>query len=463
MNEWFDAEDHVERAHELFEAGRWVEAEKELREALARNPYQAEWHFNLGLTLQAAQRFREASESFKHAFEHGTGDGQTALLVAINALRAGDPQGALCWLDKAHALDDSTTEALVYRIEALTQLGEHEQAELTFYMAQQIDPDDAELYATMAESLLLRKKYDKAAWCLREAARLDPQLPRVEARLAFAYAQTGRLERARQLYIRELRREPGNIDTLLDLGELLLEMNRDSEASEKFRRVLELEPDNADAHYNLGRLARKAGDTVAALRQFDLVVRLDPTYPRARCQLANELLASKSAQQITRARTLLREELREQSDRFGRTTPEEMNELGQLLLDASLPTEAGLVFKRLIALEPGNADAYHAMSVSCFFRGQRELGMEYARKAHELDPLAIAPMHNLAMAYLEAGQWTRARYWASRARHLAPDDPSLRRLRLKLRVQAVVEVVRWFCRKLTRQSRSSNQAPAEQP
>ena len=27
MNEWFDAEDHVERAHELFEAGRWGEAD----------------------------------------------------------------------------------------------------------------------------------------------------------------------------------------------------------------------------------------------------------------------------------------------------------------------------------------------------------------------------------------------------------------------------------------------------
>jgi len=47
------------------------------------------------------------------------------------------------------------------------------------------------------------------------------------------------------------------------------------------------------------------------------------------------------------------------------------------------------------------------------------------------------------MAYLEQGQWTRARYWATQARRLDSDDPSLRRLRLKLRVQAIFEVARW--------------------
>ena len=35
MSEWFDAERHVERAHELFEARRWDEAEHELRRALS--------------------------------------------------------------------------------------------------------------------------------------------------------------------------------------------------------------------------------------------------------------------------------------------------------------------------------------------------------------------------------------------------------------------------------------------
>ena len=38
MSDWSEAERHVERAHELFEAGQWRDAEKELREALSLNP-----------------------------------------------------------------------------------------------------------------------------------------------------------------------------------------------------------------------------------------------------------------------------------------------------------------------------------------------------------------------------------------------------------------------------------------
>lgn len=446
MNEWFDAEDHVERAHELYEAGRWDEAEKELRQAIERNPYQAEWHFNLGLTLEAGGRFREAAEAYKKAFELGPGDAQTAVLVGLNCLRSGDPEGALPWLDKASGLDSTRVDAIISRIDALTRLGRHDQAETAYYLAQELEPDNAEVYAVMAESLLARGLHDKAVWCLREAARLDPELPRVEAKLAEAYARTGRQERARQLYLRELRRDPGNIDTLLDLGDLLMEMRRDGEASEKFRRVLELEPDNAEAHFNLGRLASQLGDRSGALRQFDLVVRLDPGYPGARCRLAAELLGQQSPSAHDRARLLLLSELRDQSDRPDRIAIEEMDDLGQLLLDAGMPTEAARVFKRLIARRPNNAAAHHSLSVCCFLRGERAAGMESARAALRLEPRYIAPMHNLAMAYLEQGQWTRARYWATQARRLDPDDPSLRRLRLKLQVQAVFEVVRWFGR-----------------
>ena len=69
MSDWTEAEKHVERAHEHYEAGRWNDAETELREALALNPYRAEWHFNLGLTLEAAGRFEDAIRAFRDAHE----------------------------------------------------------------------------------------------------------------------------------------------------------------------------------------------------------------------------------------------------------------------------------------------------------------------------------------------------------------------------------------------------------
>src|SRR5690606_35779399 len=69
MNDWLDAEGHADRAFEMYERGRWAEAESELRKAISLNPDQAEWHFNLGLTLEAAGRDLEALASYERATE----------------------------------------------------------------------------------------------------------------------------------------------------------------------------------------------------------------------------------------------------------------------------------------------------------------------------------------------------------------------------------------------------------
>ena len=95
MNDWSEAEQRVERAHEFFELGRWDDAESELREALSLNPYQPEWHFNLGLTLDAAGRFEQAAAAFDDAFEHDQTNEQAALMSAAALLRAGKAEAAL--------------------------------------------------------------------------------------------------------------------------------------------------------------------------------------------------------------------------------------------------------------------------------------------------------------------------------------------------------------------------------
>src|SRR4029078_3217836 len=64
MSDWLDAEAHAHKAQEMYQRGRWAEAEAELRKALSLNPDQAEWHYNLGLTLEAAGRARDPLEDY---------------------------------------------------------------------------------------------------------------------------------------------------------------------------------------------------------------------------------------------------------------------------------------------------------------------------------------------------------------------------------------------------------------
>ncbi|MHC4220002.1 MAG: tetratricopeptide repeat protein, partial [Planctomycetota bacterium] len=89
MSNWFDAEEHADRALEMYERGRWAEAEAELRKAIALNPDQPEWHFNLGLTLEASERDAEAMACFERAVELMPGQLDPLLAAGIVSNRLG--------------------------------------------------------------------------------------------------------------------------------------------------------------------------------------------------------------------------------------------------------------------------------------------------------------------------------------------------------------------------------------
>jgi Flp pilus assembly protein TadD len=454
MNEWQDAEQHVERAHELYEAGRLEEAESELRQAIALNPFQAEWQFNLGLTLDAAGRFADAAEAFRTAFDLNPQDSTTAMMTGVSLLHADDPLRGLEWLERASRLDPTNHAALVHLIEAHTQLGQHEQAELMFYMAQQVEPRSAHAHLAIAESLLDRSLYEKAVWCLREAARLDPELPGVQGKLARAYAATGRHERARQLYLRELRLDPGNIEVLLDLGELLVEMKRFGEASEKFRRVLELEPDNADAHYELGLLLERQGHDDEAVLQYDVVRRLDGEYPCVRRRIA-ALLLKRGGEDPAVLRSLLRQEHLLAIEQPELYSSEDMLELGRVFLEAGMLKEATRLLRGVTVADPKNISARHLLSVALLESGDPEntaAGIEQARQLLRQEPRFVPAMYNLALACTRARppQWRRARYWLAEARQIDPDDAALRRLAMVVHLRAAAGVLGRIARILRR-------------
>lgn len=455
MSDWFEAEQHVERAHELYEAGRWEEAESELRAALSLNPYQAEWHYNLGLTLDAAGRFDDAGRCFEEAHRLSPEHAPAAMMVGVALLRAEKPREAMGWLEEASRLDPDDPAPLVHRIRAHAMLGEHDQAEVLFYMVQQVEEPPPDAFLAMADSLLDRGQHDKAVWCLREASRLDPRMPGVQSRLAEVYARTGRPERARQLYLRELRLSPGDVDVILDLGSVLVEMNRLAEAGEKFRLAQELEPENPDVHFEIADLADRTGDLDGAIRHFHVALRLDEHFAEARRRLAGSLLARGRDADRQRARELLLRELARIRAAEPAAEAGLRKDLARLLMDASMAAEAVPLLRPVVAADPADGEARHLLSTAYFEVGNLRAGEEQAREALRADPRNIAPMYNLALASMRCGRWGRARCWIRQARAIDPDDASLRRLLLVLQLHSLVEAGAWLLGHLLRRRRAA--------
>ncbi|MCH8005182.1 MAG: tetratricopeptide repeat protein [Planctomycetes bacterium] len=434
MSSWFDAEDHADRALDMYERGRWAEAEAELRRALALNPHQPEWHFNLGLTLEAAERDGEALACYEQSVSMMPGQIDPLLAAGVVANRLGQYEPALEWFGQVLTIDQHCEPAYAHQIESYVRLGRHDEAETTFYLAQQtLANPSPQCLSMIAESLVERRVYERAEWCLWEALRLDPALPRLRARLGAIHAATGRSRKALQLFLRDLRDDPGNVDTLLDYGEALADLGRGPEASEKFRRILELEPANVDAHHRLGEIALQAGRHEQAHLEFELVLKLDKQYPQIRVALAAALLGRG---QVEEARGHLGEEM-EKCRQLGAADPRGGSSgggerFGSLLLQVGMEVEAAEVFKRAIDRLGGTAELYRKLALARFECGDRDGGAAASRHVLRLESGCVVSIHNLALGALEGGRLRAAAGWIDRGLRIDRNDDGLRRLRMRL-------------------------------
>jgi tetratricopeptide (TPR) repeat protein len=434
MSEWFDAEDHADRALEMYERGRWAEAEAELRKAIALNPEQPEWHFNLGLTLEASERDAEALACYERASDLMPGQVDPLLAAGLAANRLGQYERGVEWFRRALRIDARCELAYAHQIESHVRLGNHDDAETAFYLAQQaLEEPSAHCLSMIAESLMQRGRHDRAEWCLWQAVRIDPTIPRLRARLGAVYAATSRPQRALQMFLRDLRDDPGNIDTLLEYGEALMDLERLPEAAEKFRRVLELEPANVDAHYRLGEIGLRAGKFEQAHLEFELVLKLDPQYPGVRTAIAEALVRRGLAAQ---ARPHLREELDalRAAEQAGEPPGEEpdLARLGAALLEAGMSAEAAQALARALAARGPGAGLLRKLALARFRSGDRAGGVAASRRVLRIEPGCVASMHNLALAALEQGRLRVAAAWIARGLRVARHDDGLRRLRMRL-------------------------------
>lgn len=449
MSDWLDAEGHADRALEMFERGRWAEAESELRKALSLNPDQAEWHYNLGLTLEAAGRDAEALNCYERSIDLSPDQPEPLVAAGVVCNRLQRYQTAVTWLDAVLAIDHAHEAAHAQKIDALVRLGRPEEAETAFFMAQQMLEDpSAHCLAAIAEGLIEQEDWGRAGWCLREALRLEPRLPRLRARLATVLAATGKPQQALQMYLRDLRDDPGNLDTLLDYGELLIDLGRLSEAAEKFRRVLELEPANVDAHYRLGQIAMKSDRFEQAHLEFELVLKLDGNYPGIRMAVAEAVLRRHRPEE---ARRLLEEELDtwERDDLLDRAPgsvggqpEEEWERLGSLLLAVDRPARAASILGRVAQTRREDPNLLRKLAVARFRSGDHDGGAATARRVLRFDSRCVVSMHNLALSAMQAGRLQVAAGWIARGLRVDRHDVDLRRLRMRVWYRNIVKRIR---------------------
>lgn len=426
MNDWNDAQQRFERALELFQQRKWPQALEELKLATTINPFNGSWFFNLGLVLDEMGRHEEALGAYRRADQIEPNNLHILERIGLDLTRTNRLRQALRTFGKMSAIDSSHEPAYCHRIMVYDRLGKHELAEEMFYTARLYKDHCPRCYEYMGRSLASRGLNAKAIYCFQKCLDLDEAWPGARRGLARTYWNQGDFEQARRHYLADLRQNPGRTQTILDLGQLLGEMGLLEEAGEKFRRCIELAPENPDGHWRYGRWLVRHHKYEQAEAAFNQALRLDSTFHGVHLELAR-LAFRRGEGPATRVH--LRAE-----HRLGPQDAALLLGLANLWMDCGGYRTAIACLKRLIDLQPRNADAWLNLGVAQFRRGLYEAGILSCRRALALDERNRLAMFNLALAYERLGQLDRAWDLAKNAMELEPGNLVFQRLELRLRV-----------------------------
>jgi cytochrome c-type biogenesis protein CcmH/NrfG len=154
-----------------------------------------------------------------------------------------------------------------------------------------VQPECVEAHAQLGQLLFQSNQFPAALQCLQQAARLSPDMPRLNSLIAAVLRKQGRLAESAASCERETRISPNDPDAHYNLALARQTLQQIPEAIAAYRAALRLRPDYLDALLGLGRSLRQDRQTEAALHCFTDAVRLAPSEARAHWELGTTQLA----------------------------------------------------------------------------------------------------------------------------------------------------------------------------
>lgn len=293
--------------------------------ATAIDPTNPEYRRQLAQSLESADYWHVALKERQSIIEHRFALPSTPswpiaddlLALANCSINADQPQKALNVCQKAIELDSSNGQAHALLGEALTSLGEIEQALDHFNLATQLSPHKADPWLSLANAYRRAGQVDKTIETLRTASHAVPEDPSLFYSLGEVYSEEdspsqaqAALARAYQLVTEPATRQPHsksskdgskNFDSInrnreqlcqiaLSYGKVLEQLGHPEEANQVFEKAYQAHPSYPGLAYIYAKSVMEIGDEKSALAPLAIAVAADPNEPQPYIDYARALL-----------------------------------------------------------------------------------------------------------------------------------------------------------------------------
>jgi Flp pilus assembly protein TadD len=199
--------------------------------------------------------------------------GDKELVAALKNASVTRPAAAV---DPAAAARQTDVRQHIARGAELAKKADYALAEQEYRAALQLDPQNADLYVSLAYVLIPQQKWDETQSAARAALRLDPNNDMAHNNLGVALGSKGDLDGAVSEFREALRLNP-NYEVAHDNLGVALGIKGDVEgAIAEYREAVRLNPKYEVAHYNLGVALERKGDWRGALEEYHTAYTLNP-------------------------------------------------------------------------------------------------------------------------------------------------------------------------------------------
>ncbi len=221
---------------------------------------------------------------------------------------------------------------------------------------------------------------EKAYQAFLETGLNDPD---VLSNYALILEQTGREERALQLYKKCVHLFPGHSSSCANLGYLYLSLGRLEEAEQIILKAIDVDPKLPNSYSILGLIYKARCDYEKAESFMRKAIRLKPDFPDAYINLG---LILRSKNNLEEAENFTRKALELQPK-----SADAFLNLGTILQDFGKLEEAEIATRRAIELQPGMPDAHMNLGVILKDLGKLEEAVIHAKEETDISADKPAP------------------------------------------------------------------------
>ncbi|MBZ0093588.1 MAG: tetratricopeptide repeat protein, partial [Sulfuricellaceae bacterium] len=232
----------------------------------------------------------------------------------------------------------------------------------------------------------------EAECLLKEAIRINKDLPDVYFNLGFILYRQGKFLEAEELLRIARDRRPSDSGVLNNLGNALAAQGKLGEAERVFDEALRLAPANPELLFNLGNVFKQSERYAEAEKRYLQALALKQDYVDAGVNLGFVLWKQK---RIPEAEAHFRAAIESQAGNV-----DAANNLGAMLRECGRLDEAEAILRQLVARRPGFAEAWNNLGVVLEDLWRLDEAQVCFRKAIEIRPNYAFAYNNLGKALM---------------------------------------------------------------